>query len=99
MAFLVLFIQVQRLQEDHVKVLAQKDESDASYRLEVQRLQQKERQLAQDLARAQDQNVTLTEDNRNLASQLVLYQEDAKATSETLVIKDAEVLFLFMEQI
>lgn len=84
--------QVQRLQEDHVKAIAQKDESDAVHRLEIQRIQEQERRLAQDLARAQEQNATLVEDNRSLASQLVLYQDDAKATSEMLVIKDAEVI-------
>ena len=84
--------QVQRLQEDHVKAIAQKDESDAAHRLEIQRLQEQDRRLAQDLARAQEQNATLVEDNRSLASQLVLYQDDAKATSEMLIIKDAEVI-------
>lgn len=85
---------VQRLQEDHAKALAQKDESDAAHRIEIQRLQDQERRHAQDLARAQEQNGTLIEDNRSLASQLVLYQEDAKATSEMLVIKDAEVFLM-----
>ena len=84
--------QVQRLQEDHVKVIAQKDESDAAHRLEIQRLQEQDRILAHDLARAQEQNSTLVEDNRSLASQLVLYQDDTKATSEMLIIKDAEVI-------
>lgn len=87
--------QVQRLQEDHVKAIAQKDENDAVHRLEIQRIQEQERRLAQDLARAQEQNATLVEDNRSLASQLVLHQDDAKATSEMLVIKDAEVISLF----
>ena len=81
--------QVQRLQEDHVKVLAQKDESEANHRLEIQRLKEQERRLGQEFARAQEQNTTLIEDNRSLASELVLYQEDAKAMRETLVIKDA----------
>ena len=40
--------------------------------------------------------MTLIEDNRSLASQLVLYQEDAKTTNENLVIKDAEVMLLVM---
>ena len=53
--------------------------------------------MARELARAQDQNTTLIEDNRSLASQLVLYQEDAKTTGETIVIKDAEVLILFVQ--
>lgn len=72
-------------------MLAQKDESDANHRLEITRLQEQERRLGQDFARAQEQNKTLIEDNRSLASELVMYQEDAKAMSETLVIKDAEV--------
>ena len=90
-SFIDFYCQVQRLQEDHVKAIAQKDESDATHRLEIQRLQGQDKRLAQDLARAQEQNATLVEDNRSLASQLVLYQDDAKATSEMLVIKDAEV--------
>ena len=80
-----------------MKAIAQKDESDATHRLEIQRLQEQDRRLAQDLARAQEQNATLVEDNRSLASQLVLYQDDAKATSETLVIKDAEVFSFFYD--
>ena len=72
-------------------MLAQKDESDANHRLEITRLREQERRLGQDFARAQEQNKTLIEDNRSLASELVMYQEDAKAMSETLVIKDAEV--------
>lgn len=72
-------------------MLAQKDESDANHRLEITRLQEQERRLGKDFARAQEQNKTLIEDNRSLASELVMYQEDAKAMSETLVIKDAEV--------
>ena len=87
----ILRLQVQRLREDHVKVIAQKDESDAKHRLEIQRLQEEERRLAQELSHAQEKNLTLVEDNRSLASQLFLYQEDAKATNETLVIKEAEV--------
>lgn len=80
-------------------MLAQKDESDANHRLEITRLQEQERRLGQDFARAQEQNKTLIEDNRSLASELVMYQEDAKAMSETLVIKDAEVSSLVRAQV
>ena len=52
--------------------------------------------MAQELSRAKEKNMTLIEDNRSLASQLVFYQEDAKTTSENLVIKDAEVMLLVM---
>ena len=52
--------------------------------------------MAQELSRAKEKNTTLIEDNRSLASQLVFYQEDAKTTSENLVIKDAEVMLLVM---
>lgn len=52
--------------------------------------------MAQELSRAKEKNMTLIEDNRSLASQLVFHQEDAKTTSENLVIKDAEVMLLVM---
>ncbi|XP_074615287.1 uncharacterized protein LOC141858821 [Acropora palmata] len=83
--------EVQRLREDHVKVIAEKDEKDAHHRLKLQELQEREQKVAQELSRAKEKNMTLIEDNRSLASQLVFYQEDAKTTSENLVIKDAEI--------
>lgn len=64
--------------------------------MKLQELQEREQKVAQELSRAKEKNMTLIEDNRSLASQLVFYQEDAKTTSENLVIKDAEVMLLVM---
>ena len=75
-------------------MLARKDESEANHRLEIQRMHDQEKTLANELARAEEQNAAFMEDNRNMASRLLLYEDEAKTMNETLVIKDAEVFVL-----
>ena len=72
-------------------MLANHEENNASHRLEIQRLSQKDKQQDLDLLHLQDDNKKLAQDNDGLAAQLRLYHNEAKAANETLVIKEAEV--------
>ena len=63
----------------------------AEKRLVVNNLQEKERHLTQELAHCKEEMSSLVEENKHLASQLNVYQDELKAINEALVIKDAEV--------
>lgn len=82
---------MQHLQESHAKLIANKEQEEANYRLQLQQNQERERHLEQDMSQSREHNKALAAENRHLGEQLAMYVEDAKNINESLVIKDAEV--------
>lgn len=82
---------MKRLQNSHAKLLSQKEELHAEKSLAVNKLKETNQQLSRELADYKDANSHYSEENKQLASQLGVYQDELKTVNEAMVIKDAEV--------
>lgn len=89
--FNFFFYQLQSLRENHSKLFSQKEEEDATHRLNIQNLREKEKNNEKEFKRLQDEHTALNEYLTHLKDQLNKLQEQTYAAKEAVVIKESQV--------
>lgn len=72
-------------------MFAQKEEEDATRRLNIQKLRENEKNHEKEIKRLKDDYRACTNHMNHLKRQLDQLQEQAQAANETVVIKESEV--------
>ena len=84
-------MQIEKLRENHSKLFSQKEEAEASHRLNVQNLREKEKSNDKEIKRLYEEQRTFSEHILNLKLQIEELQDQTHAANETIIIKESEV--------
>ena len=84
-------MQIEKLRENHSKLFSQKEEAEASHRLNVQNLREKEKSNDKEIKRLYEEQRTFSEHILNLKLQIEELQDQTHTANETIIIKESEV--------
>ena len=72
-------------------MFSQKEEEDATHRLNIQKLREKEKNNDKEIKHLKDEHITLNEYLTHLKEQLNKLEEQTYAANEAVVIKESQV--------